>query len=150
MFAYDFDITFWLICQSSSPLFFFFNDTATTEIYTLSLHDALPISVHTRALNDLTAAVGLGELDAAAIRRELASRRPLHAPHLTLAAPTDAVLRVFHVMRAIQDEIGGPACSPYIALRTPATEDLLRALLRPLQSGLLAPSSDPPPSPIAL
>src|SRR2546429_3660646 len=28
-------------CRSSS--FFFFNDTATTEIYTLSLHDALPI-----------------------------------------------------------------------------------------------------------
>src|SRR5256885_15390960 len=31
--------------------FFFFNDTATTEIYTLSLHDALPISkVHERFL----------------------------------------------------------------------------------------------------
>src|SRR5256885_12877893 len=30
--------------------FFFFNDTATTEIYTLSLHDALPISAtHHRA-----------------------------------------------------------------------------------------------------
>src|SRR3989442_5041332 len=28
-----------------SYFFFFFNDTATTEIYTLSLHDALPISV---------------------------------------------------------------------------------------------------------
>src|SRR2546429_9415437 len=28
-----------------APYFFFFNDTATTEIYTLSLHDALPISV---------------------------------------------------------------------------------------------------------
>src|SRR5688572_31595917 len=28
-------------------LFFFFNDTATTEIYTLSLHDALPISAPT-------------------------------------------------------------------------------------------------------
>src|SRR5260370_36752636 len=27
-----------------SPVLFFFNDTATTEIYTLSLHDALPIS----------------------------------------------------------------------------------------------------------
>src|SRR5258708_30540221 len=26
-------------------VFFFFNDTATTEIYTLSLHDALPISL---------------------------------------------------------------------------------------------------------
>src|SRR2546425_11921867 len=30
----------------SSDFFFFFNDTATTEIYTLSLHDALPISSH--------------------------------------------------------------------------------------------------------
>src|SRR2546425_13155891 len=29
---------------SSCIFFFFFNDTATTEIYTLSLHDALPIS----------------------------------------------------------------------------------------------------------
>src|SRR3712207_6435317 len=31
------------------PCFFFFNDTATTEIYTLSLHDALPIC-HERAV----------------------------------------------------------------------------------------------------
>src|SRR6266850_3746373 len=30
--------------------FFFFNDTATTEIYTLSLHDALPISFGGRCL----------------------------------------------------------------------------------------------------
>src|SRR5258708_20846782 len=29
--------------HSSLSFFFFFNDTATTEIYTLSLHDALPI-----------------------------------------------------------------------------------------------------------
>src|SRR5256885_16871737 len=31
------------ILMSLSVSFFFFNDTATTEIYTLSLHDALPI-----------------------------------------------------------------------------------------------------------
>src|SRR2546426_9381430 len=31
-----------------SSLFFFFNDTATTEIYTLSLHDALPICLRDR------------------------------------------------------------------------------------------------------
>src|SRR5258707_4077442 len=31
--------------MTSSLCFFFFNDTATTEIYTLSLHDALPISL---------------------------------------------------------------------------------------------------------
>src|SRR2546428_6226467 len=30
--------------------FFFFNDTATTEIYTLSLHDALPISLRQRLM----------------------------------------------------------------------------------------------------
>src|SRR5687767_15841825 len=30
-------------CTSVNFIFFFFNDTATTEIYTLSLHDALPI-----------------------------------------------------------------------------------------------------------
>src|SRR2546421_11886192 len=29
--------------STSTLIFFFFNDTATTEIYTLSLHDALPI-----------------------------------------------------------------------------------------------------------
>src|SRR2546430_8816550 len=39
-----------LICSINSLLFFFFfNDTATTEIYTLSLHDALPISSRRRS-----------------------------------------------------------------------------------------------------
>src|SRR3989442_3865459 len=33
---------------SAHEFSFFFNDTATTEIYTLSLHDALPISHHPR------------------------------------------------------------------------------------------------------
>src|SRR6516162_9746487 len=32
-----------LPCRSEGLSLFFFNDTATTEIYTLSLHDALPI-----------------------------------------------------------------------------------------------------------
>src|SRR5258705_9879438 len=34
-----------MLLLNSCSLFFFFNDTATTEIYTLSLHDALPISL---------------------------------------------------------------------------------------------------------
>src|SRR5260370_40348580 len=34
---------FFVILFPLSSFFFFFNDTATTEIYTLSLHDALPI-----------------------------------------------------------------------------------------------------------
>src|SRR5260370_25099137 len=35
-------------------LFFFFNDTATTEIYTLSLHDALPISSSLQSVTNCT------------------------------------------------------------------------------------------------
>src|SRR2546422_9065775 len=52
----------------SLSLFFFFNDTATTEIYTLSLHDALPIYV----LEDI------GRKDT----RRIAARRRNSAPFL--------------------------------------------------------------------
>src|SRR6266487_6812080 len=38
--SHHYDITY----RTFFFCFFFFNDTATTEIYTLSLHDALPIS----------------------------------------------------------------------------------------------------------
>src|SRR5438105_9986057 len=38
--------SFLLLSPSLLFFFFFFNDTSTTEIYTLSLHDALPISRH--------------------------------------------------------------------------------------------------------
>src|SRR2546422_8421638 len=36
---------YWIVLCSGLVVFFFFNDTATTEIYTLSLHDALPICI---------------------------------------------------------------------------------------------------------
>ena len=100
-------------------------------------------AVHTRALHDLTAAVGLGELDGAALRRELAGRRPLHASHVTLAAPTDRALEVFRVMRAIQDEIGGAAASTYIVSRTRSADDLLRVLLLAREGGLVDLSREP-------
>src|SRR2546427_3133168 len=45
-----------LLCPYSLLFFFFFNDTATTEIYTLSLHDALPIC-------DVLLAVGTRQQD---------------------------------------------------------------------------------------
>src|SRR5258707_9523524 len=40
------------ISRPSLFFFFFFNDTATTEIYTLSLHDALPISPAVAGLDE--------------------------------------------------------------------------------------------------
>src|SRR3712207_7842422 len=62
-------------------IFFFFNDTATTEIYTLSLHDALPICV----------APSLGETRAAAHvaqHGELFGRE--HAAHAQLGEGAQA------------------------------------------------------------
>src|SRR5690348_17615945 len=44
----------------SYSLFFFFNDTATTEIYTLSLHDALPICVRSQTVRLLCALLERG------------------------------------------------------------------------------------------
>src|SRR5574337_1836885 len=54
-------------------LFFFFNDTATTEIYTLSLHDALPICGYTYRFENVPAYVppghGMVYLTAVALAR---------------------------------------------------------------------------------
>src|SRR2546430_14962065 len=50
-------------------LFFFFNDTATTEIYTLSLHDALPIL----ALDSATSGIASAQAGIAAGHCDVAS-----------------------------------------------------------------------------
>src|SRR5205085_12286236 len=50
------------LCLRLSPSiisFFFFTDTATTEIYTLSLHDALPISQRAGAFFEFTERVAV-------------------------------------------------------------------------------------------
>src|SRR5690349_23161260 len=51
MTTFYFMFLFILLFLSSFIFFFFFNDTATTEIYTLSLHDALPILVVKKLVN---------------------------------------------------------------------------------------------------
>src|SRR5207302_3205936 len=83
------------------------------------------------------------ELDGEAIRRELAGRRPLHAPHVALTGPTDGTLQVFRVIRAIQDEIGVAAASTYIVSRTRSADDLLRVLLLAREGGLVDLSREP-------
>src|SRR2546430_6003659 len=50
--------------------FFFFNDTATTEIYTLSLHDALPISVGGAGRDDDVIRPLVGEQRVQPVRRD--------------------------------------------------------------------------------
>src|SRR3712207_7285677 len=50
-------------------IFFFFNDTATTEIYTLSLHDALPISLRPGGKIVISGTTSGPELDDAELTR---------------------------------------------------------------------------------
>src|SRR6266496_4237254 len=66
-------------------LFFFFNDTATTEIYTLSLHDALPIGVTLRLWIDPAAPDS--ERACCSPEAVIAARETCHSlgiPHVTL------------------------------------------------------------------
>src|SRR5256885_404488 len=64
-----------------TPTFFFFNDTATTEIYTPSLHDALPIShvAVDRGQPLLERLVGLGAHNTAVESRQRAPAREHHS-----------------------------------------------------------------------
>src|SRR2546425_9473094 len=64
-----------MISSHSHFFFFFFNDTATTEIYTLSLHDALPILPAARR-----EATGRRRLDQ--IRRPSRNRDETSLPHV--------------------------------------------------------------------
>src|SRR5256712_7503119 len=99
--------------------FFFFNDTATTEIYTLSLHDALPISLHgevhvlayRRRLRHggehaLAEVRGIG-------RREPQAADPGHAAHgaqqvpevvLAVVVAVDRLAKERHLRGAARDE----------------------------------------------
>src|SRR5256885_16366157 len=78
-----FDLAY--VCPLWCIFFFFFNDTATTEIYTLSLHDALPICLQEQRGLESTAARrprgnGAGAIPGTwAIREIRAFRRWPHA-----------------------------------------------------------------------
>src|SRR5437763_16801969 len=60
--------------------FFFFNDTATTEIYTLSLHDALPISPNEWASSTMKTAPAARQIGASSASGDRKSTR-LNSSH---------------------------------------------------------------------
>src|SRR3712207_7780517 len=68
-------------------MFFFFNDTATTEIYTLSLHDALPIyasDINAFALPGGPMYVNRGMIEAARSEGEMAGVMAHEISHVAL------------------------------------------------------------------
>src|SRR2546430_8792416 len=78
-------------------VFFFFNDTATTEIYTLSLHDALPISPDLAAAPQLiarTASSRISEDDAPLDGDELVRRQRSEEHTSELQSQSNLVCRL--------------------------------------------------------
>src|SRR5256885_7124188 len=84
-------VMIFLICCSS---FFFFNDTATTEIYTLSLHDALPIWTIFSPWTSCSSS--LGEGDSRSVRAASAARTLRRSEEHTseLQSPCNLVCRL--------------------------------------------------------
>lgn len=102
--------------------------------------------MHRAAMDEISGVLGLATLDAAAMRAELTSRRPLVGPHLPVSAPTQRVLDTFRVVRLIQDESGTAAASTYIVSMAREPEDLLRVLLLARETGLVDLAGDTPVS----
>ncbi len=102
--------------------------------------------MHRAAVDDIASILGLGALDAEAMRTELSGRRPLVGAHLPVSDATRRVLDTFHAIRIIQNEMGEAASSTYIASMTREPADLLRILLLAREAGLVDLAGDNPVS----
>src|SRR5215213_1644632 len=90
-------------------LVFFFNDTATTEIYTLSLHDALPISVISGAFALVQQAIQLGAVPRLEVRQTSEETAvQVYLPHVNwlLAAAVLALVLGFRSSEALANAYG--------------------------------------------
>src|SRR2546428_9432493 len=104
-----------------SPFFFFLNDTATTEIYTLSLHDALPISLagEPHGLREPQSPLALAAR-ASGDRLEIKARPARSEEHTSeLQSRSDLVCRL--LLEKKKPASCGPdrSDSPYYCTRTP-------------------------------
>src|SRR5256885_6920356 len=86
--SFIFFFLFYLSLCTLISFFFFFNDTATTEIYTLSLHDALPIclrQVTDIATNDGEVSLARSERFGGCERRADRKSTRLNSSHLVIS-----------------------------------------------------------------
>src|SRR2546421_8861371 len=104
-----------MVCDAV-VLFFFFNDTATTEIYTLSLHDALPIFERVRA-DQVADRGGVGRRafrKPAGVRQEMRTRSEEHTSELQ--SRSDLVCRLLLVKKKQYSDDPTPNVQPDNAL----------------------------------
>jgi len=100
--------------------------------------------MHTRTLAAIAKAVGVPELDDAAIHRELMGLRPLVSAYAPLSEEAARTAKLFHTMREVQDEFGERAAQTYIVSMTKTSTDLLRVLILAREAGLVDLARDEP------
>jgi phosphoenolpyruvate carboxylase len=93
--------------------------------------------MHTRTLAAIAKAVGVPELDDAAIHRELMGLRPLVSAYAPLDEEAARTSKLFHTMREVQDEFGVQCAQTYIVSMTKTSTDLLRVLILAREAGLV-------------
>jgi len=100
--------------------------------------------MHTRTLAEIAKAVGVPELDDAAIHRELMGLRPLVSAYAPLNEEAARTSKLFHTMREVQDEFGEKAAQTYIISMTKTSTDMLRVLVLAREAGLVDLARDEP------
>src|SRR3970282_2921010 len=83
----------------SAYSYFFFNDTATTEIYTLSLHDALPIF----ALRDRRQEVRLEPRERGCVRVQDRKSTRLNSSHRCISYAVFCLKKTYRITRLVVD-----------------------------------------------
>src|SRR6266566_9815542 len=102
--------------------FFFFNDTATTEIYTLSLHDALPISVPAPSTSTISSSEAIWDTPrpctaASAVSRSAASTTTIAGSTAISGASADLNTATSSaITKAMENHWTRPPVLPEVAL----------------------------------
>lgn len=103
-------------------------------------------AAHRAAVDRLTSAAGLPELDAQTLERELLQQRSLIHPSRPLEEHTARVVEVFHAMRRLQDDLGQASASTYIVSMAHCARDVMHVLLLAREAGLVDLAAEPPRS----
>lgn len=101
---------------------------------------------HTQTVDEMAARAGLPPLKLADLERELLGQRPLWNRYQPLGEDAERTMRVFDVMRELQDQLGEGAANTYIMSMATSPEDLLRVLLLARETGLVSLSEGAPHS----
>src|SRR2546430_12492134 len=104
---------------SGHPFFFFFNDTATTEIYTLSLHDALPIYFCSRSASNGIASAAASAVRSPGCRPVRAGRSEEHTSELQ--SQSNLVCRLLLEKKKQHTFSGAPTSTPLMNRRNLTT-----------------------------